>query len=100
LRLYDTWVTPSGSTGAGTYTTLAPVDNSLVFFPSEAFHEVRTVNSTSDAFADSRFTVTIWFHEQPAPVQAPGSTSSAGPPQARPLAQADDGITSAGSESE
>ena len=77
LRLYDTWVTPSGSTGAGTYTTLAPVDNSLVFFPSDAFHEVCVVNSESDAFADSRFTVTIWFHEQPAPVLVPRAVSAA-----------------------
>ena len=45
FRLYDTWVTPSGSTAAGTYTTLAPVDNSLVFFPSDAFHEVCPVRS-------------------------------------------------------
>jgi hypothetical protein len=64
LRLYDTWVTPTGSTGAGTYSTLAPLDNSLVFFPSDAFHEVCTVRSETDAFADSRFTVTIWFHEE------------------------------------
>lgn len=77
LRLYDTWVTPTGSTGAGTYTTLAPVDNSLVFFPSGAFHEVRTVQSDSDAFADSRFTVTIWFHEQQAPLTLPANDASA-----------------------
>src|SRR4029077_15549253 len=35
LKLYDTWVTPSGTTGATTHTTIAPVDNSIVFFPSE-----------------------------------------------------------------
>jgi SM-20-related protein len=68
LKLYDTWVTPTGSTGAGTYTALEPVDNSLVFFPSDAFHEVCPVYPETDAFADSRFAITIWFWEtlQPA----------------------------------
>jgi Rps23 Pro-64 3,4-dihydroxylase Tpa1-like proline 4-hydroxylase len=69
LKLYDTWVTPTGSTGAGTYTALEPVDNSLVFFPSDAFHEVCPVYPETDAFADSRFTVTIWFWEPVQPVQ-------------------------------
>ena len=61
LKLYDTWITPSGTTGAPPHTTLAPVDNSIVFFPSDAFHEVCPVQADSDAFDDSRFTVTIWF---------------------------------------
>lgn len=63
LKLYDTWVTPTGSTGAGTYTTLEPIDNSIVFFSSDAFHEVCPVETETEAFADSRFTVTIWFWE-------------------------------------
>ena len=63
LKLYDTWVTPTGTTGAGTYTTLEPLDNSIVFFPSDAFHEVCPVDTETDAFANSRFTVTIWFWE-------------------------------------
>ena len=69
LKLYDNWVTPTGSTGAPTHTTLAPVDNSIVFFPSDAFHEVCPVQPGSDAFGDSRFTVTIWFHEGSRPVR-------------------------------
>jgi Rps23 Pro-64 3,4-dihydroxylase Tpa1-like proline 4-hydroxylase len=70
LKLYDTWITPFGSTGAGTYTTLTPVDNSIVFFPSDAFHEVCPVHCETEAFGDSRFTMTIWFREgqRPAPV--------------------------------
>ena len=67
LKLYDSWVTPGGSTGAGTYTALEPLDNSLVFFPSEAFHEVCPVEPQTDAFADNRFTVTIWFWEAAQP---------------------------------
>jgi Rps23 Pro-64 3,4-dihydroxylase Tpa1-like proline 4-hydroxylase len=67
LRVYDTWVTPSGSTAAATYTTLAPVNNSIVFFPSDMFHEVCRVHCATDAFAESRFTMTIWFREGPRP---------------------------------
>ena len=61
LRLYDTWVTLDGTTGAATHTSLAPIDNSLVFFPSESFHEVCPVRTESAEFGDGRFTVTIWF---------------------------------------
>ena len=61
--MYDTWVTPTGSTAAGTYTILTPVDNSLVFFPSDACHEVCPVYPETDAFGDSRFAVTIWIRE-------------------------------------
>jgi Rps23 Pro-64 3,4-dihydroxylase Tpa1-like proline 4-hydroxylase len=70
LKLYDTWVMPTGTTPAGTYTTLTPVDNSVVFFPSEMFHEVCPVRCETDAFEGSRFTMTIWFREgqRPAPV--------------------------------
>jgi Rps23 Pro-64 3,4-dihydroxylase Tpa1-like proline 4-hydroxylase len=56
-------VTPTGSTGAGTYTTLSPVDNSVVFFPSDAFHEACPVHPETEAFGDSRFAITIWFWE-------------------------------------
>jgi hypothetical protein len=69
LKLYDTWITPTGSTGAGTYTTLTPLDNSLVFFPSDAFHEVCPVYPETDAFADCRFAVTIWFREGERPAE-------------------------------
>lgn len=67
LTLYDTWITSTGSTGAGTSTTLEPVDNSLVFFPSDAFHEVCPVHPETDAFADSSFAITIWFWEAEPP---------------------------------
>jgi hypothetical protein len=64
LKLYDTWDTPTGSTPAPTYTALPPLDNSLVFFPSDAFHEVCPVRLESEAFGDSRFAVTIWVREE------------------------------------
>jgi hypothetical protein len=62
LRLYDTWITPNGTTGAATSTTLEPEENSIVFFPSDSFHEVCPVATETLEFGDSRFTVTIWFH--------------------------------------
>jgi hypothetical protein len=64
LKLYDTWDTPTGSTAAPTYTALSPLDNSLVFFPSAAFHEVCPVRAESEAFGDGRFAVTIWIREK------------------------------------
>ena len=57
LKLYDTWVTDNHSMPAATYTTLTPLDNSIVFFRSDCFHEVsvrcggRAKNSVT---ADSR----------------------------------------------
>jgi Rps23 Pro-64 3,4-dihydroxylase Tpa1-like proline 4-hydroxylase len=77
LRLYDTWVTPSGSTAAATYTTLTPLDNSIVFFPSDIFHEVCPVRCETEAFAGSRFTMTIWFREAPRPTPVDGAKASA-----------------------
>jgi Rps23 Pro-64 3,4-dihydroxylase Tpa1-like proline 4-hydroxylase len=73
LKLYDTWVTPTGSTAAPTYTTLTPIDNSVVFFPSDAFHEVCPVHSRTVAFGDSRFAVTIWFREGERPARDNGA---------------------------
>jgi Rps23 Pro-64 3,4-dihydroxylase Tpa1-like proline 4-hydroxylase len=64
LKLFDTWVTPTGSTAARTYTTLPPLDNSIVFFPSDAFHEVCPVRCDKETFGSSRFTMTIWFREE------------------------------------
>lgn len=69
LKLYDTWITSTGSTGAGTSTTLEPVDNSVAFFPSDAFHEVCPVHPETDASADNRFAITIWFWEAEPPAR-------------------------------
>jgi Rps23 Pro-64 3,4-dihydroxylase Tpa1-like proline 4-hydroxylase len=69
LKLYDSWVTDRGSTAAPTCTTLTPIHNSIVFFPSGEFHEVCPVRLATDAFHDSRFTITIWFREEKRPPQ-------------------------------
>jgi Rps23 Pro-64 3,4-dihydroxylase Tpa1-like proline 4-hydroxylase len=71
--LYDTWVTNCGSTPAATYTILTPLDNSIVFFPSDAYHEVCPVERETEAFRDSRFAITIWFREGKWPAQLTGA---------------------------
>jgi len=73
LRLHDNWVTDRGSTAAASYTTLTPLDNSIVFFRSDTFHEVRPVHRDSEEFRDSRFAMTIWFREGKWPVAIKGA---------------------------
>ena len=61
LRLYD-GVLQDGRIGPGaTYTELEPLDNSLVLFPSQLFHEVRPVRTHGHDFRDGRFTVNMWY---------------------------------------
>jgi 2OG-Fe(II) oxygenase superfamily len=76
LKLYDTWFTPFGSTAAATHTTITPADNSVVFFPSDAFHEVCPVHCETEAFGGSRFTITIWFREGQRPAQVDGAAAA------------------------
>ena len=52
---------------ASTYTELEPLDNSLVFFPSELFHEVCPVRADGTDFLESRFTVNIWYRAEELP---------------------------------
>jgi predicted 2-oxoglutarate/Fe(II)-dependent dioxygenase YbiX len=61
LRLYDGVLRDGRIEPASTYTELEPLDNSLVFFPSEVFHEVRPVRASRGDFRESRFTVNIWY---------------------------------------
>jgi SM-20-related protein len=44
---------------------VAPVQNSLVAFPSLAPHEVMTVGCPSGAFEDSRFAINCWVYRAP-----------------------------------
>jgi 2-oxoglutarate-Fe(II)-dependent oxygenase superfamily protein len=67
LRLYDGVLRGGWFEAASTYTEVEPVDNSLVFFPSELFHEVRPVHGDTAGFCDSRFTVNIWYWTEPGP---------------------------------
>ncbi len=60
LRLFDTVDRGGVIDPVATYTEIAPLDNRLVFFRSDAFHEVRPVDAESLDFADQRFTVVFW----------------------------------------
>ena len=62
LRLFDTVEREGWAEPADTFVDVDPADNTLVFFPSGAPHEVRPVRVPGDEFADRRFTVVLFFH--------------------------------------
>jgi len=68
LRLYDSRVSDEQQPGAnghdnGSYQTVVPQQNQIVFFPCAAWHEITPVECPSGAFADSRFTLNGWLHQ-------------------------------------
>ena len=66
LRLYDHRVNEAGQwEAAETFQTIEPEDNSIVFFPSHALHEVRPVRAPGDPDEPgaTRYTLTGWFHD-------------------------------------
>ncbi len=74
LVLFDEETTDDGAIErAESFVVIEPVDNSIVFFPSTALHEVRPVTVTGEpgALGNTRYTVTGWFrdrdHVRPAP---------------------------------
>ena len=44
----------------GVFTRIEPLHNSIVFFPSDCFHEITTISGAKN-FADARFTLNGWF---------------------------------------
>ena len=82
LLLYDTSVAMDDFAPAA-FSRIEPVNNSLVLFPSDYYHEVLPVQATSDAFENTRFTVNGWLH-RPASGSPPGT--SVVPDRGRPLA--------------
>lgn len=62
LRIYRMNAKPkTEQVQPGDFVDLAPLQNSLVVFPSWALHEVRPVHCPSAAFADYRFALNCWF---------------------------------------
>jgi SM-20-related protein len=61
LRLYDS---PGSERhlATGSYQTIVPQQNQIVFFPCSRLHEITPVECPSRAFADSRFTLNGWLH--------------------------------------
>jgi Rps23 Pro-64 3,4-dihydroxylase Tpa1-like proline 4-hydroxylase len=63
LRLHDAVLDGERYVSAGTYQTIVPQQNQIVFFPCLLPHEITPVECPSKAFADSRFTVNGWLHQ-------------------------------------
>jgi Rps23 Pro-64 3,4-dihydroxylase Tpa1-like proline 4-hydroxylase len=63
LRLHDSMNTGNHPTAAGSYQSIVPQQNQIVFFPCSTLHEITPVRCRSRAFADSRFTVNGWLHQ-------------------------------------
>lgn len=63
LLLYDTDLATSRATAAA-FTRIKPVHNSLVIFPSDAYHEITPVWCDTREFLDGRFTVNGWVRSQ------------------------------------
>jgi Rps23 Pro-64 3,4-dihydroxylase Tpa1-like proline 4-hydroxylase len=61
LRLHDANLKEERHLSAGSYQTIAPQQNQIVFFPCSLPHEITPVECPSQAFADSRFTVNGWL---------------------------------------
>ena len=66
LRLHDSRGSErpvgTGSYQTGSYQTIVPQQNQIVFFPCSLLHEITPVECPSRAFADSRFTLNGWLH--------------------------------------
>jgi Rps23 Pro-64 3,4-dihydroxylase Tpa1-like proline 4-hydroxylase len=52
-----------GSYQTGSYQSIVPQQNQIVFFPCSVLHEITPVECSSRAFADSRFTLNGWLHK-------------------------------------
>jgi Rps23 Pro-64 3,4-dihydroxylase Tpa1-like proline 4-hydroxylase len=63
LRLHDSTKSGDYPLSTGSYQTIVPQQNQIVFFPCSTLHEITPVQCRSRAFADSRFTVNGWFHQ-------------------------------------
>jgi SM-20-related protein len=59
LRLHDS----RGNSKTGSYQTIVPQQNQVVFFPCSVLHEITQVQCPSGVFADSRFTLNGWLHK-------------------------------------
>jgi len=61
LRIHDARLNDETYVSEGTYQTIVPQQNQIVFFPCELMHEVTPVKCPSGLFADSRFTLNGWL---------------------------------------
>jgi SM-20-related protein len=61
LRIHDAGLEEGRYVSQGSYQTVVPRQNQIVFFPCELLHEITPVNCASQLFADSRFTLNGWL---------------------------------------
>jgi Rps23 Pro-64 3,4-dihydroxylase Tpa1-like proline 4-hydroxylase len=61
LRIHDARMENGVYVSDGTYQTIVPRQNQIVFFPCALLHEITPVNCPSGRFADSRFTLNGWL---------------------------------------
>jgi Rps23 Pro-64 3,4-dihydroxylase Tpa1-like proline 4-hydroxylase len=61
LRIHDAQLERGEYVSAGSYQTITPQQNQIVFFPCELLHEITPVACSSRLFADSRFTLNGWL---------------------------------------
>ncbi len=61
LRIHDAHLQDAGYVSDGSYQTIVPQQNQIVFFPCELVHEITPVQCGSQHFADSRFTLNGWL---------------------------------------
>jgi len=63
LRIHDSRRKGEQPLSVGSYQTIVPQQNQIVFFPCSLLHEITPVHCPSRAFADSRFTLNGWLHK-------------------------------------
>jgi Rps23 Pro-64 3,4-dihydroxylase Tpa1-like proline 4-hydroxylase len=63
LRLHDSRWQGELESKTGSFQTIVPRQNQIVFFPCSLLHEITPVKCASRAFADSRFTLNGWLHK-------------------------------------
>ncbi len=61
LRIHDSHLQDGRYVSDGSYQTIVPQQNQIVFFPCELMHEITPVKCASHRFADSRFTLNGWL---------------------------------------
>jgi Rps23 Pro-64 3,4-dihydroxylase Tpa1-like proline 4-hydroxylase len=61
LRIHDSHLQNGIYVSDGSYQTIVPQQNQIVFFPCELMHEITPVRCSTQSFADSRFTLNGWL---------------------------------------
>ena len=63
LRIHDARLENGVYVSEGSYQTILPRQNQIVFFPCELMHEITPVKCPSQQFGDSRFTLNGWLRQ-------------------------------------